>query len=100
MVDLVPKGKIESNSLTDSLLIGVVKAIEERALMGVIGDGTAMSGAIKLAGGGIAQSMTGGKTGKIIGSAFVIDGIEDLVNAFVVPMLYGGQSKNSGESVW
>jgi len=48
MVDLVPKAKIESSGIVDALLIGTVKAVEERALMGVIGNGTVTSGVIKL----------------------------------------------------
>ena len=97
MVDLVPKAKIESNGLVDALLIGTVKAVEERATMGIIGNGTVTSGAIKLVAGGVAQSMAGGKVGKIVGSAFVIDGVEDVVNGLIVPMLYG-QKEGSAES--
>ncbi len=91
MVDLVPKAKIESNGIVDALMIGTVKAVEERALMGVIGNGTVTSGVIKLVSGGIVQSAIGGKTGKIVGSAFVIDGVEDVVQGLIVPMLYGKQ---------
>jgi hypothetical protein len=96
MVDLVPKAKIESNGLVDALLIGTVKAVEERALMGVIGNGTVTSGTIKLVAGGIAQSAVGGKAGKIVGSAMVIDGVEDVVNGLIVPMIYGKKEGNEG----
>jgi len=99
MVDMIPKGKIESSSLLDSLMIGTVKAVEERALMGVIGNGNVTSGVIKLVSGGIVQSAIGGKTGKIVGSAFVIDGVEDVVQGLIVPMLYGKQEgANTGEN--
>lgn len=97
MVDLVPKAKIESSGIVDALLIGTVKAVEERALMGVIGNGTVTSGAIKLVAGGIVQSAIGGKSGKIVGSAFVIDGVEDVVNGLIVPMIYG-KKEGSGDS--
>ncbi len=97
MVDLVPKAKIESSGLVDALLIGTVKAVEERALMGVIGNGTVTSGAIKLVTGGIVQSAVGGKAGKIIGSACVIDGVEDVVQGLIVPMIYG-KKEGSAES--
>jgi hypothetical protein len=96
MVDLVPKAKIESSGIVDALLIGTVKAVEERALMGVIGNGTVTSGAIKLVAGGIVQSAIGGKSGKIVGSAFVIDGVEDVVQGLVVPMIYGKKEGNEG----
>jgi hypothetical protein len=89
MVDLVPKAKIQSNGLVDALAIGTVKAVTERAFMPVIGNGTVTSGAIKLTLGGIGQSMIGGKAGNYLGSAMVIDGVEDVVNGLIVPMLYG-----------
>jgi len=95
MVDLVPKAKIQSNGIVDALMIGTVKAIEERALMSVIGNGTVTSGAIKLVAGGIGQSMIGGKAGNIVGSAFVIDGVEDVVNGLIVPMIYGKKEGNT-----
>lgn len=91
MVDLVPKAKIESNGIVDALTIGVVKAVEERALMPYIGNGNATSGAIKLVAGGVMQSMIGGKTGRLVGSAFTIDGVEDVVNGLLIPMVYGKQ---------
>jgi len=97
MVDLVPKAKIESNGIVDALMIGTVKAIEERATMGIIGNGTVTSGAIKLVAGGITQSMLSGKTGKIVGSAFVIDGVEDVVNGLIVPMIYGDKEGSTGQ---
>ena len=101
MVDLIPKAKISSNGLTEALMIGVAKAVEERALMPFIGNGTVTSGAIKLVGGGFVQSAIGGKIGNVAGSALVIDGIEDVVQGFVVPLLYGKtEGKTSEESDW
>lgn len=102
MVDLVPKAKIESNGIIDALTIGVVKAVEERTLMPYIGNGTTTSGAIKLVAGGAMQSMIGGKMGKIVGSAFTIDGVEDVVNGLITPMIYGQKEGNTGsqEADW
>jgi hypothetical protein len=101
MVNLVPKAQIKSNGIVDALLIGTVKAVEERATMGIIGNGTVTSGAIKLVSGGIVQSMVGGKAGNIIGSAFVIDGVEDVVQGLIVPMLYGKQEgAGAAEANW
>jgi hypothetical protein len=101
MVDLIPKAKIQSTGLTDALMIGVVKAISERALMPVIGNGTVTSGVIKLVGGGVVQSMVGGKVGSIIGSAEVVDGVEDIVQGLIVPMLYGKtEGASTSESAW
>lgn len=101
MVDLIPKAKISSTGLTDALMIGIVKAVEERAMMPFIGNGTVTSGAIKLVGGGAVQSMIGGKMGNIVGSAAVIDGIEDIVQGLVVPMLYGKkEGASTSEASW
>lgn len=85
MVDLIPKsaGKFSAAGIGDALLIGGIKAVEERALMPVIGNGTLKSGAIKLVGGAIISGMLPGKAGNLIGSAFAIDAVEDLVNGLL-----------------
>ena len=45
--------------------------------------------------------MIGGKMGNIVGSAAVIDGIEDVVQGLVVPMLYGKQEgASASEASW
>jgi hypothetical protein len=99
MVDLIPKGNIPGTSgIIDSLLLGSIKVIEERALAPMIGDGTTKSGIIKIFGGSIADSMIPGKAGKLVGGALIIDGVEDIVNGIVTPRLYGSQ--NSGEENW
>lgn len=99
MVDLVPKnaGEFKSGGLGDALLIGGVKAVEERALIPVIGNGTLKSGAVKLVAGAAIGSMLKGKSGQIVGSAFAIDAVEDLVNGLI------GTATNTGgsqEAVW
>jgi len=100
MVDLVPKnaGKFESSGLGDALLIGVVKTIEERALINVIGNGTIKSGIIKGVGGAVISGMIGGKAGKIVGSAFAIDAIEDVVNGALGAS--SGASPATNENAW
>lgn len=101
MVDLVPKAKIQSSGIVDALLIGTVKAVVERGLMPVIGNGNVTSGAIKLIGGGALSPMVGGKAGNIISSAFVIDGVEDIVQGLIVPMIYGApEQSGAGEANW
>ena len=100
MVDLVPKtaGKFESSGIGDALLIGGIKAVEERALISVIGNGTLKSGAIKLVGGAVISGMLPGKSGKLVGSAFAIDAVEDIVNG-----LMGAVSASTGsnqENAW
>lgn len=94
MVDLIPKntGKFESSGIGDAFLIGVVKAIEERTLINYIGNGTVKSGAIKGIGGAVISNFIPGKAGKIVGSAFAIDAVEDAVNGLM------SMTQNSNEN--
>ena len=102
MVDLIPKKAVtfESGSLWDSFAIGAVKAIEERAMIPVVGNGSLKSAAVKGAAGVVIQSAIKGKTGKLIGSAFAIDAVEDAVQALIVPLIDGGNDTGSVESNW
>lgn len=102
MVDLIPKKAVtfESGSLWDSFAIGAVKAIEERAMIPVVGNGSLKSAAAKGAAGVVIQSVIKGKTGKIIGSAFAIDAVEDAVQALIVPMIDGGSDVGGNVDNW
>lgn len=89
------------NSLIDVLLIGVSKSATEMALQPVIGNGTIMSGAIKLVGGSICHEFIGGKIGSVVGSGLVIDGAEDIIRATVMPTLSGVLGGNaSAQEQW
>lgn len=100
MVDLIPKnaGEFKSGGIGDALLIGGIKAIEERALIGVIGNGTLKSGAIKLVGGAAISAMLKGKSGQLVGSAFAIDAVEDIVNGLIGTASAGSSSNQ--ENSW
>jgi hypothetical protein len=103
MVDLIPKhaGQFSANSLTDALMIGGVKVVEERALSGVIGNGTLKSGAIKLFAGSVLSGAVKGKSGHIVSSALAIDGIEDLVNGILSAATGSGAvGGNQSEGAW
>jgi len=100
MVDLVPKnaGEFKSGGLGDALLIGGIKAVEERALIGVVGNGTIKSGAVKLVAGAAISSMLKGKSGQLVGSAFAIDAVEDLVNGLIGAATASTSSADSGDN--
>ena len=66
----------------------------------VVGNGSLKSAAAKGAAGVVIQSAIKGKTGKIIGSAFAIDAVEDAVQALIVPLIDGGNDTGSVESNW
>ena len=82
-----------SVNLADLVGAGIVKYFEERALSGVIGNGTLMSGAIKLAIAYVARWFMGkGFLGDAVGLGFGVDGIEDILTNFLGGTVGGGQS--------
>ena len=93
-------GQSSTNGLMDAVLIGTVKAVEERMVSPVIGNATLKSGIIKLVAGSVVQTQLKGKVGHIIGSAFTIDGVEDFVQGAVVPLIFGSsqQQTNNNDS--
>lgn len=61
---------------------GVVKYAEEKALAPFIGNGTLMSGAVKLGAGYAAHHFAGGnQIGDMISLGFTVDGVEDIITA-------------------
>ena len=97
MVDLVPKsaGKFESTGIGDALLIGGIKAVEERALIPVVGNATLKSGVIKLVAGGVVAGAMKGKAGRLVGSAFAIDAVEDIVQSLLSAGMGGAEGGNT-----
>ena len=97
MVNLKPK--VQASGLMDLALLGLAKVATEKVLTPVVGNGNMKSGAIKLIGGGVINSVLGGKAGSTIGGALFIDGIED-----VITQLMGGMSGGLGgtptEDAW
>jgi len=82
-----------SVNLADLVGAGIVKYFEERALSGVIGNGTLMSGAIKLAIAYVARRFMGkGFLGDAVGLGFGVDGIEDILTNFLGGTVGSGQS--------
>jgi hypothetical protein len=77
-------------TLFDIAGIAVTKNVSERLLTPLIGNGTITSGVIKSVAGVLASSMLKGKMGDILGTAWVVDGTEDIVTAFL-----GGNGSSS-----
>ena len=69
--------KVSYSGLFDVVGVGVVKQFEERLTSPLIGNGTLMSGGIKLVIGAIAHGK-GGRLGNIASSALLVDAGEDL----------------------
>ena len=70
-------------SIWDALIVSASKVAEERITSPFIGNGTLMSGAIKLVTGVVGVGMIKPKFGKLISTGFVVDGVEDVLTAFL-----------------
>ncbi len=88
MAILTRKVTTRAPTLVDAVGAGLVKFAEERALAATpIGNGTVMSGAVKLGIGYAAQRFIGGGTlGNAVSLGFTVDGVEDILTA----VLFGG----------
>jgi len=80
LMDLIPK-KIEGGlTLTDFVIAGVLKYGEEKIQTGIIGNGTLMSGGIKLVESQIAKHYVP-MIGKQLEVALIVDGVEDIITS-------------------
>lgn len=76
-------------SLGEAFAIGLSKSVSERILAPLVGNGTYMSGGVKIAGAWLLPKMLKGKMGKIIATGLVVDGVEDVINALSASFLGG-----------
>jgi len=81
-------------SIMDAFLIAGSKQLEERFLTPFIGNGTLLSGAVKMGAGIASNQWISGKFGDIAGTAFIVDGAEDILN-FALPQL---QTQSAGSA--
>lgn len=93
MADLL-KAKSGKLSVMDALMIAGAKSVSERILARFVGNGTLMSGALKM---GISIALISGvkgKVGDILGTAMMVDGGEDIITSFL-----GGAITNIGAGI-
>ena len=87
-----------SVSYMDLFGAGLVKYFGEKALAPVIGNGTLMSGAVKLGGGIAARKFLGkGILGDSLSLGLSIDGVEDILTHFMGGAGFGG---GDGDASW
>lgn len=93
----VLKPKVQATGLMDAFEMGVLKTVSEKVLTPVVGNGTFVSGAAKLVGGGVLNGVSKNKHVGLLSSAMVIDGVEDAAHGVL-----GGLLGNTGtsESSW
>lgn len=82
MTDIL-KAKGGKLTVIDALLIAGAKSVSERILSRFIGNGTILSGAVKLGGAVALVSGVKGKIGDILGTALMVDGAEDIITSFM-----------------
>jgi len=82
-------------SVSDSLMIAGAKILSERILSPVVGNGSLLSGGVKILGSVLSKNMVGGKVNDILGTALMVDGSEDIVSSFfggTAPSIFGTQT--------
>lgn len=84
-----------SADMTELLAAGIVKHFSEKFLIPYVGNGNYLSGVVKLVGGVVAEKFTDGKMSKILKTALIIDGVEDVVNATVRKFNINEQENNN-----
>jgi len=78
--------KVGEFSIGEAFAVGLAKSLTENMLSGFIGNGTYQSGMLKIAGAwGLPYilrkvGMKSGKITKIVATAVVVDGVEDMIN--------------------
>jgi hypothetical protein len=70
-------------TLADAFLIAVSKQVTERVLAPIIGNGSLMSGGLKVGGALAINGLLKNKIGKIISTGLIVDGTEDVVTSFL-----------------
>jgi hypothetical protein len=89
------KPKIEYSGLVDLVAVGVMKQFEEKLTSPYIGNGTLMSGGIKLFGGAMLHGKMG-RIGNVASSALLVDAGEDL--AMGLMSMLGGAGIGGGNA--
>ena len=86
-------------TIADALMIAGAKSVSERVLSRFIGNGTLISGGLKLAGAIGLVSGVKGKVGDILGTAMMVDGAEDIITSFMGGAIQSiGQGNNNGSA--
>jgi len=89
------KGKPSKSMFMDALVIAGIKTAEERLLAPVIGNGTFVSGAVKGGIGFVLPAIAGNnKWANLAATAFIVDCAEDVVNAGLNAIGWGGPTES------
>lgn len=79
-------------SQVDALMIAGTKVLSERILGRFIGNGTLISGGVKMLGAVGVNKLVGGKVSDILATALTVDGAEDIMLSFLPQISGFGQT--------
>lgn len=96
------KPKVQESGLVDVFAMGISKSVTEAALAPIIGNGTVKSGIIKLVGGSVLHGRN--KYMNYVAGGLVVDGVEDVVKALVMPVIGGmipsANAQQNNQDAW
>ena len=91
MAEITGKIKTSTNGLAESFGMAILKVGSEAVLRPIVGDATIKSGLVKLViGAGASYALPAGSLRRMATSAFVVDGMEDMVYGSGVGAILGG----------
>lgn len=93
---------VKTNSgftLGEMFMVGGAKVASEQLLNRFIGNGTLISGGVKIAGAYGVPKVLSGKGGQIIATALVVDGVEDIINAFLTGGVFASENQTEGSLI-
>lgn len=88
------KLKASKSNFIDAVGIALIKTLEERLLAPIVGNGTFKSGIVKGVGAFILASVSNHKIANLGSTALMIDSAEDLVNAGLKYVNFGGPQES------
>lgn len=93
--------KVEAKGLFDVLELGILKTASERILAGTpVGNSTLLSAAAKGIGGGVVHSISRNKHLQLLGSALIVDAVEDAAHALLGGGMGGMLDRDAAGSDW
>ncbi len=84
-------------SIGEAFAVGLSKSLTERLLAPLIGNGSYMSGGVKLLGAYLIPKAHRGALTKVIATGLAVDGVEDIINALSASFL-GGAGNDASTS--
>jgi hypothetical protein len=79
MAENIVSAKVGEFNLGEAFAIGIAKKVSEQLLQPVIGNGSYMSGAVKIGAAYFLPKVWKGKISSVLATAWAVDGVEDMI---------------------